>query len=191
MFERIITRNSVVFDIGAHVGFYTLLSSALVGRKGKVFAFEPLQRNLGYLREHLNLNQVKNVTVIEAAISDKSGTAFFEPGKSSATGSLSTKGQDKVTVFSLDEIIQEGKVPEPDCLKIDVEGGEMDVLIGAQSLLRTRHPTIFLATHGHNVHKECCEFLSSLGYNLSPIEGDSIETTDEVLAIHQKSDQSR
>ena len=65
LFERLVTPGNVVFDIGAHVGFYMLLSSALVGTAGEVFAFEPVPRNLHYLYEHLRLNHVTNVTVAD------------------------------------------------------------------------------------------------------------------------------
>ncbi len=51
----------VVFDIGAHVGFYTLLSSQLVGEQGQVVSFEPFPPNLSYLKRHIQLNKLKNV----------------------------------------------------------------------------------------------------------------------------------
>ena len=59
LFERTITQGSIVFDLGGNVGFYTLLASELVGPDGKVFVFEPVPRNLYYLKEHLRLNHVK------------------------------------------------------------------------------------------------------------------------------------
>ena len=60
----------VVFDIGANTGFYTLLASVLVGPQGRVFAFEPVPLNLRYLNEHLRLNNIKNVSVIDAAVAE-------------------------------------------------------------------------------------------------------------------------
>jgi hypothetical protein len=90
LFEQTVTRGSVVFDIGAHVGFYTLLSSVLVGTVGKVFAFEPVPRNLHYLYEHLRFNDATNVTVTEAAVADACGTTLFDESANSATGHLST-----------------------------------------------------------------------------------------------------
>jgi len=68
LFSETIREGSVVYDIGAHVGFYTLLASVLVGPKGKVVAFEPLPRNIYYLKKHLRLNQCKNVILVEAAV---------------------------------------------------------------------------------------------------------------------------
>lgn len=84
LFERIVGQGKVVFDIGAHVGFYTLLASALTGDKGKVFAFEPVPENLNHLSRHLVLNGVSNVKIFDAAVSNRCGTLFFDdrPGNS-------------------------------------------------------------------------------------------------------------
>lgn len=76
-FEKIVSENSVVFDIGAHVGFYTLLASVLVKEKGQVFAFEPSIRNSLYLKEHLRINHIANVKVIQAAVAAHDGSAYI------------------------------------------------------------------------------------------------------------------
>lgn len=177
-----VSPGSVVFDLGAHVGFHTLLASVLVGSKGKVFAFEPMPKNLHYLKEHLKINQINNVTIIEAAVSEKNGVAYFEQTESSFQGHLSSQGSIRVNVVSLDQLIAEGKVPTPDYIKMDVEGAEVQVLQGAKSLIEKSHPTIFLATHGDDIQRECRQLLSSFGYKLESINGRSIEESDEILA---------
>jgi len=91
-FERVVERGTVVFDIGAHVGFYTLLAAALVGPQGTVIAFEPLPRNLRYLRSHIALNRVANVSVVEAAVADTGGTACFEEGSGHSVGHIGVEG---------------------------------------------------------------------------------------------------
>lgn len=68
-------------------------------------------------------------------------------------------------------------------MKMDIEGGEVLALRGAQKMLAAHHPTIFLATHGQEIHRESCQFLESLGYQLQPIDGRSLAETDEVLAV--------
>lgn len=182
VFERVITEESVVFDIGAHVGFYTLLAAVLVGSKGHVFAFEPVPRNLLYLREHLRLNRITNVTVVEAAVLDHGGMVFFEEGSSSSVGHIASRGKVQVKAVRLDELMARGELPVPTHMKIDVEGCETQVLFGAKLLLMSSHPTLFLATHGENIHRQCCQFLSELGYRLHPIGADRVEQTDEILA---------
>ncbi len=183
IFENTVTRGSIVFDIGAHVGFYTLLASVLVGPSGKVFAFEPVPRNLFYLREHLRLNRVTNVKIVEAAVSDSTGIAFFDQGQSNSRGHISSEGRLKVKTVSIDELSRQGEIPISHYIKINVEGTEMMVLRGAKSILTNAHPTLFLQTHGREVHEQCCEFLKSLGYSLQPIGGNSIWGTDEIMAF--------
>src|SRR5713226_8570232 len=68
---------SIFYDIGANAGFYSLLAARLVS-PGKVYAFEPLPRNVSYLQRHLELNETSNVEVLDLAVSDQVGTAFFE-----------------------------------------------------------------------------------------------------------------
>jgi FkbM family methyltransferase len=183
IFEKTIIRESVVFDLGANVGFYTLLASVLVGPSGKVFAFEPLPRNLFLLREHLRINRITNVSIIEGAVSDRSGSTTFEEGQSSATGHLSRDGKVRVATTTLDELWFKGAITTPDFIKIDIEGAEMKALVGARAMLESAKATIFLATHGSPIHQECCHFLSGIGYKLTPIDGRELEKSSEVLAV--------
>jgi FkbM family methyltransferase len=176
-FERMVAKGSVVFDVGANAGFYTLLASVLVGPLGKVFAFEPLPQNLVYLKEHLRINGIKNVSVIDAAVADCAGVAHFDEGPTLAMGHLAADGSFTVNTVSLDQMFRTGKLPPPDCIKIDVEGAEADVLLGAKSLLTALHPTIFLATHSKELHSTCYELLRSLGYTV-----EYLDRADEVLA---------
>lgn len=182
VFEKKVHRDSIVFDIGANVGFYTLLASVLVGSNGRVFAFEPVPRNLSYLRKHLQLNGITNVEILDVAVTDKCSITFFDEGQNSSMGHIASQGQLEVKTVSLDGLTKKGEIPLPDYIKIDVEGAEMLVLSGAKSVLANAHPTIFLATHGFEIHKTCREFLESLGYHLQPVHGESINKTDEIIA---------
>jgi FkbM family methyltransferase len=175
LFEQTVREATTVFDIGAHVGFYTLLGSVLVGPGGRVYAFEPLPRNLWYLREHIRINGIKNATVVEVAVSDRTGQATFDIRPSNSMGHLATDGDLEVRTVTLDDFVYSDGGPVPDYLKVDVEGSELGVLAGAESLLRRRHPIIFLATHGSAVNEECCRFLRSLAYDLRPIGGQANE----------------
>lgn len=182
LFAEKVGQGDVVLDIGAHVGFYTLLSSVLVGASGRVFAFEPVPRNLLFLKKHLELNGIANVTVIEAAVSNRSGVTYFEEKSQSSMGCISETGNLTVNTVTLDEMAMNKQIPAPDYIKIDVEGAEMSVLRGAQALLKNAHPTIFLATHGQEFHEASCSLLSSLGYHLRAIDGQDASCSDEILA---------
>jgi len=182
-FAARVASSDIVFDIGANAGFYTLLASVLVGPQGRVFAFEPDPRNVRYLKEHLWINRIKNVSVVEAAVADSDGTANFDAGPNLSTGHLAADGCMAVRTLSLDAMVQGGELPAPDYIKVDVEGAEVQVLRGASQMLCDRHPVIFLATHGKELHRRCCELLRSLEYCVEPISGPALDQTDEVLAF--------
>lgn len=180
LFEKLIKPGNVVFDVGAHAGYYSLLSSVLVGLDGKVFAFEPNPDNFNHLDKHVKLNRLENVTVMECAVGDENGFSFFEFGSGSGTGHLSNQGAFKVQTVRLDDVVLENLV-NPDFIKIDTEGAEMIVLTGAKQIISERKPVIFLSTHGDEVHQECCDFLYSLNYRLEPIIGSSLHSTSELV----------
>jgi len=183
IFEKYVGSGDVVFDIGAHVGFFTLIASVLVGSSGKVVAFEPLPENLRYLREHLSINHIDNVTVIEKAVSSHSGSVRFSKHTNRAMGGISDEGEMEVTAVSLDEMMEEAVAPPPSCIKMDVEGGELLALRGSCCFLRRFHPIIFLSTHGPQIHKSCCRLLRQSGYDLISLDGQEIEESSNILAL--------
>ena len=73
IFEKYLKSGMTVLDLGANVGFYTMLSRSIVGENGRVFAFEPSQRNANLIRASIEENSFTNVKVVEAAVSDKIG----------------------------------------------------------------------------------------------------------------------
>jgi FkbM family methyltransferase len=182
LFTQTITKGSVVFDIGAHVGFYTLLASMLVQSQGRVFAFEPLPRNAIYLSEHVRINNISNVQIVKAAVTNTCGQLYFDDIAGNSMGKIADSGRIQVKAVSIDELVADGTIPLPNFIKIDVEGAEYLVLTGAQQTLIKAQPTLFLATHGNEVHRQCCDLLIAMGYHLSPISGKSIYNTDEILA---------
>lgn len=184
LFEQLLRPGGVVLDVGANVGYYTLLASVLVGDGGSVHAFEPEPRNAEFLRRHLRINGRRNVTVQQAAVSDHAGTARFDFGTGSGTGHLVDAGALEVRTLRLDDYCAEHALA-PAAVKIDVEGAEMSVLHGARETLARHRPTIFLSTHGAQVHAASLGFLRGLGYRLRPILGGDVETTTEVLATSE------
>lgn len=157
---------AVVFDIGANVGFFTLLASKLVGSAGQVHAFEPLPRNLYYLEQHIRLNEASNITVHSLAITSTTGTARFGDGENTSQGRLSNAGEIQVLTASIDDLLANGRSPRPDFIKIDIEGAEGEALRGAARLLSGSPLTIVLSTHGYEQHELCWGILRSAGFNL-------------------------
>jgi FkbM family methyltransferase len=181
-FAAAIFGTRVVYDVGANVGYYSVLASRVLGSSGQVIAFEPDPQNIAFLRRHLEMNGIENVQVVEAAVSDCCGEAMFQQEASRYMGALSQSGTLPVRILSLDELISSGELPPPDVIKIDVEGAEQQVLLGAEQTLRPKHPLLFVATHTTAMHWECCQFLKSLDYKLEAIDGSSLECSREIIA---------
>lgn len=181
-FAQVTPLGGTVLDLGANVGFYTLLAAELVGHYGSVHAFEPVSRNLQYLRCHIALNGLANVTVIEAAVSDTNGKRRFRLHHSPAMGHLSDDGQKEVSTVTLDEFVF-GTVTTPHSIKIDVEGAEYAVLQGAREVLAQHRPALLLATHNRDLRKVCLELLAEHDYAVRPVGTSNGDAADEFLAI--------
>ncbi len=170
LFCKVVKPGDVVYDVGAHFGYYTLLASKLVGPEGRVLAFEPSPPNLARLYRHIELNRYSNVQVLELAIGDREGIVRFEARAGSGLGHLAADGPTEVKVTRLDAL--QGH-PLPKVIKIDVEGAEVGVLQGAASLLAAAKPSIFLSLHGDDLKRTCLEILAGYGYafqDIGPLE---------------------
>jgi len=185
-FEEEIPKGAVVFDVGANVGYYSLLASVLVGERGRVYAIEPLPRNVHFLQRHIEINHLDNIEIIEAAVSDHAGTASFDLGASSAMGHLSDAGEIEVRLVCLDEMLENGVIQPPDYIKVDVEGTEYKVLKGARKLIQGYHPIFFLDTHQREAHQQLITLLKELGYTFKILDGKPLPETKELIAYPTK-----
>jgi len=131
----------VVIDIGAHVGYYTLLAAKLVGPTGKVYAFEPEPGNHSTLQKNIQLNNYQNIVATRIAVSDRRGRASMyltslDSGRHSLfQHGLPKLGSTQVETTTLDWFLESQDAPRVDLIKIDVEGAEVDVLDGMHQLL--------------------------------------------------------
>lgn len=168
--EKTLTDRDVFFDIGANAGFYTLQAA----HKGaRVFSFEPFPSTRKMLEQNVKSNTYeKLVTVVPSAVSDTSRTLFMEEMERPGLNRISAKGTVPVGSVTLDEF---GIVPT--VMKVDVEKHELQVLRGAENLLRKHHPKIIVETNAET--PEADDLLISLGYRrkwLSEITGDALYT---------------
>lgn len=133
----------VFWDVGAHIGFFTMLAARLVGEDGQVHAFEPLGTNRARLERGIELNGLGTVTVHATAVADSGGERMLYESPSTSMWSLvAPAGGSGVTVptATLDELSR--TLPRPRAIKIDVEGAEVDVLRGGLRLLAEVRPTV-------------------------------------------------
>lgn len=182
LFGSHVSPGGTLLDVGAHVGFYTILGSRLVGEEGAVWAFEPDPTNARYLREHVRVNGADNVRVEEAAVAAEEGSARFGGGSGSGTGRLTGSGELAVRTVALDPFCERHGI-SPTAMKVDVEGAEAGVIEGGERTLRRARPVIFLSTHGPEAHSRSVALLRDLGYALSPILGGSVDSSSEILAL--------
>ena len=142
LFESLIKPGMVVIDVGAHVGYYSLLAARLVGAAGKVFAFEPEEGNHELLLGNINRNGYSNIVAIRKAVSNRVGsttlylTALDNGRHSAYQHGLPDRGSAVVEATTLDAFLDAQGWPKVDLVKVDVEGAEQDVFQGMERLLR-------------------------------------------------------
>ncbi|MFV8224377.1 FkbM family methyltransferase [Christiangramia aquimixticola] len=170
----------VLWDLGAHAGYYTLLFKT-VNEKSKVYSFEPVDGNYANLQKHIEINKLEKVDVIKKAVFDKEGVLKFAKGNS-VGGKISENGDMTVPVVKLSNLLLRGTIEYPDVIKMDVEGAEYRVLLDLKDILTsTNKPLIFLSTHGKEIHDKCIELGSKMGFKVKPIDDNDIELAREFL----------
>jgi FkbM family methyltransferase len=166
----------VVFDIGANVGFFTVIAARLVGPEGRIFAFEPLPEAIPILRRNAALNGMSSVEVIEAAVgaADGQGTLRIPDLLLGARLDDSASDGDRqvvVQITSIDSALARGEIVPPDFVKIDAEGAEGDVLRGMAKTIRAHRPEILCELH--ETAAIVLPLLESFGYAVDYVEPDA------------------
>lgn len=175
-----------VVDVGANVGYYTLLASRLVGPGGRVYSFEPVLSIFEVLLSNLRDNDCDNVTAELKAISDRSGDGRFLVDRYGTEGRLVAKGGHIVVeCTTLDEYFGALGWPAVDVVKMDIEGGEPAALSGMRELVQ-RSPRLHiilelnwpaLRAAGWE-HRELALLLYNLGFRKGRVlerEGETFE----------------
>jgi FkbM family methyltransferase len=149
LFRSLLRPGLQVVDVGAHIGYYTVLASLGVGPSGRVFAFEPAPRNLALLRQNVEANRCANVTIAGHAVGAERARATLrlDPrnsgGHSLVAAAGSTAAGTEVECVDLDSWLDE-RHARPELFKIDVEGAEGAVLDGMSRTLAREGPLTIL-----------------------------------------------
>jgi FkbM family methyltransferase len=171
--EAFVRPGMIAYDVGANIGYVTLMLAQAVGSQGRVLAFEPLPQNLERLKTNLELNSVTDrVSVIRAAVGDRSGQTQFSVHESTGMGKVvGSAGRVEqyletieVDLIDLDTFVFDKGHPAPDLIKVDIEGGEVLALPGMMRVLTTNRPLLFLELHGDEAAKIAWETLTRAGY---------------------------
>jgi FkbM family methyltransferase len=178
VFRRFCRPGMTVIDVGANIGYYSMLASDLVGPSGKVIAIEPNSENCRLLLSTMRLQERRNISLLPVACDKQTGWAYY----SSHIGSngslvdddnlLSSPGT-VVPTFRLDDLVDE----PVGLLKMDVEGAEARVVAGAQKLIERHRPVIttelseaMLDEVSGTTPSEYLSYFHELGYSLAVID---------------------
>jgi FkbM family methyltransferase len=271
VFADIVRPGSVVYDIGAHIGYYTVIAARCTGAGGQVIAFEPDPKNRVRLERHIALNEIVNARVVPFAVADTSGTARLQQGLGAAMSRLADEGADakahvhdtgsaaelpdgrlaelcaselrllktelilfrtrgvdpgnlpaqissagaaigrqdwaeawnliragresarsrlsvlhqmvEVHTVTLDEFVYVAGNPAPNVIKIDIEGAEARLMVGAARVIEDAGPTILCELHGVDTGRRILEFLMERGYEIRAVEHGLDLVTKPVIAI--------
>lgn len=194
--------NMIVFDIGAHLGLMSIICSQLINKKGKVYSFEPTPKTFEVLKEVIKINKVSDIVIpINKAVSNETKKIDFylSADEGSNSNSLVSKNHRdrkpiQIDVTSLDIFAKENDITQIDVIKIDAEGSEYDVLLGAKNIISSFKPKMILALHppliknnGHNI-EDIYAFLIQQNYiiklNGSIIEKNEFCTKEDFFDVH-------
>lgn len=179
----------VFYDVGANLGFFSLLAGHLVGlHEGHVYAFEAAPENAAAIRHHAELNDVPNLTVLQVAVSSHAGVGRLQIVDDQSWSKLEDYGEHPgtqqvidVELVSIDDLLADGTVQPPTVVKIDVEGAELAVLEGMRRTLAEHRPAVICELHG--THDEFVAFMDDQGYRLVNLEG-TIPVREEGASAH-------
>lgn len=181
-FKSLIKKGDVVVDVGANIGYYTLLSARAVGNKGKVFSFEPDLMNYSLLEKNVEINGYKNIVLVKKAVSDKNSIERFYINSPNTNSLIFSEDQSEksinVETIKLDDYFNDNKIKIIKLVKLDIEGAEALALNGMKKLIRenkiisiiTEYNPLFLRKQNINPNTFIKEIIDS-GFEIKVIEG--------------------
>jgi FkbM family methyltransferase len=195
LFARVLRSGDRVADVGANVGWFSLLAARLVGPGGRVDSFEANRDTFALLEHNLALNACTHVTAHCLAVGEAQGLARIaprEPGNAGADGvELASGGDDTVPLVRLDQVLAEGALR---LIKLDIEGWEAKALRGAEGLLRRADaPDLvfeftpeFLTAAGDDP-RALLAWLEGLGYLVRVVDKAGMHKPDEAIHTRRQS----
>lgn len=186
-------RDKVVYDIGANVGIMTLFFARSVGDGGTVVAFEPHPYSFHRLNRNIKVNRLRNVRALHVAVGEqKAQLELFQPSRHLSAATFDREKAVRmqegniivhtVEVDTLDSLIACYQLPAPDMIKVDVEGFEVNVLLGASETIRRFKPAWFIEIHRDASEspttQQVVKLLAPYGYQFFHVENQAGITED-------------
>ena len=175
LLHELVPPGAIIHDVGANIGYISLLLAEAAGETGRVFAFEALPSNVERLRRNLELNGMQGrVEVVAGAVGERSGPVRFLVHESGGMGKAAgSAGRDdhyeaevQVDGLSLDEFVYQRGNPLPQVVKMDIEGGEVLALPGMRRVLAEAHPLMLMELHGPESARTAWNTLTAEGYEI-------------------------
>jgi FkbM family methyltransferase len=184
----------VVLDIGANIGWHTVLLAKHVGTLGRVYAFEPTEYGYGRLRENLALNGLTNVVAERLALSDRcEDDAGYEfRAEWSVDGKETGKERGRVRYITLDRYVMSHQIAHIDLIKLDVDGWESKIIAGAHDVISLQTPALVIEL-GDPWLRDAGSSIEELVRQLTPFyrfysEGDLREIPNVITQVKSLSD---
>lgn len=184
LMRALLTPGATMIDVGANVGYFSLLAAQAVGPSGKVHAYEPVPRTRADLERNVELNQFRQIVVHEEALWDRDGEAIIFLGPENQKGISAMRpfeeqaGQLTIRTARFDQFLP--SLGPVQLIKIDVEGAEFRVLQGMQGCLERDRPDLivelcdeYLQALGASA-SAVCEYLNGLGYRMYGMDYDGL-----------------
>ena len=185
LFLSILEEGNNVIDIGANIGYYSLLSSSAVGENGKVFSFEASPLIYSKLQENIALNNAENIYAKSAAVGDKKGEVILFEADESHLGISSLRRLEgnnsreiHIEMITLNSSLSQ--FPTINLIKVDVEGAEMKVFKGIESIINRDFPFLIFEVTDHMLNQlgssktELLNWVREKGYDLYQIGDESL-----------------
>ncbi len=196
-FLKHLKSTDVVIDIGANIGYTTLLFSKVCG-EGEVISIEPSKELFETIENHIKLNNLNNITPLNVAVGEKEKKAKLYSVSENNSGMNRIFENDTIsfnseiiTIKTLDELVLEQNITTVNAIKIDVEGYEYKVLKGAYNTLKAKHPILFIEIDENNLKEQHCtpaeifQFLFDLNYSVFEAETmRKIELSNNYSGVH-------
>jgi len=170
--KKILRPRDVVIEVGSNIGSHTLALAKTVN-KGAVFAFEPQNVIFQNLCSNISMNSITNCFCYQSAVSDKSKEQYFIPNldytRQNNFGGISISNEKKDFSIPVEVVTLDDKFNNLNTLKIlkmDIEGNELNALIGGYNLIKRTKPFIYLENDRLDKSKELIEFIFSFGYRI-------------------------
>ena len=180
VFKKYAKKSQLIVDVGANIGYYTIIAASVMKKYGKVIAFEPSNANYSLLNKTVLENKQDNIVLVKKAVGDFASTAYLYSGSSNSGDKKTYKtsikdSKEKIEIMTLDDYFSNNE--KIDLMKIDIEGFEVRAFEGGKKLLKDRRIKVIISElrpeslemAGDNWYRYI-ELLEKSGFNIFDIE---------------------